>query len=71
MAGGGSICSCRCHDGKEGEVSIREALIKIARLKGLDVGDEAMITQGEWGYWISGVLYISKSELRKFMGGSK
>lgn len=52
-------------------MSIREALIKIARLKGLDVGDEAMITQGEWGYWISGVLYISKSELRKFMGGSK
>jgi hypothetical protein len=44
--------------------SMRELIISAARLKEPEIGDEAMIASGEFGYWI-GTIYVSKTDVLK------
>ena len=44
--------------------SEREQIITAARLQDPEIGDNAMIASGEWGYWI-GSIYVSKADVAK------
>jgi hypothetical protein len=40
----------------------RETLIAEARKKNPNLGDNAMITEGEWGYWVCDI-YIERGSI--------
>ena len=40
-----------------------EQIVKAARMKDNDIGDEPMIAPTEWGYWVGGSIYVSKEEV--------
>lgn len=46
----------------------RESIIAEARRQGHDVGDDAMITDGEWGYWVGALVYVGKEKLNRRCG---
>jgi len=47
--------------------SARTDIIACARKQDHEVGDEAMIAEMEWGYWI-GSIYVSKADVTKSAG---
>jgi len=47
-------------------LSVREAVLACLRRRGVDVGEDAMIATGEWGYWV-GSEYVAKSEVSRVL----
>jgi hypothetical protein len=44
--------------------SVREAILICVRRRGIEVGDGAMITPSEYGFWV-GSEYVAKSEVSR------
>ena len=44
-------------------MTLREAIIKCAKRQDDSIGDDAMITQVEWGFWVGSSIYVSKGEV--------
>ena len=44
-------------------MTLRQRIIVAARRQEDDIGDCAMIAEMEWGYWVGGTVYVSKSEV--------
>lgn len=48
-------------------MTLRQVIIHLARLQGADIGDEAMIVDGEWSYCVAASIYVSKDDARKLL----
>lgn len=45
-------------------MNTRAQIIATAREIDKDMGDEAMIAEGEYGYWVGTTVYVSKADVR-------
>ena len=43
----------------------RANIIAAARKQDKDIGDNAMIAEGEWGYWVGGSIYVTNEAVEK------
>jgi len=43
--------------------TLREQIIIAARRKDADIGDEAVITAMEHGWWVAGAIFVRKAEV--------
>jgi len=42
----------------------REAIIEVARKQRPEIGDNAMIAEMEWGYWVNIDTYVKKEDVK-------
>lgn len=47
-------------------MTVGQAIIACARRQDPGIGDDAMIAEGEYGYWVGARIYVSKAAIEKF-----
>jgi hypothetical protein len=52
------------HERRQG-MTTQQAIVKLARKQGADIGENPMIATGEHGYWVGGSFYVSKYDVSR------